>query len=77
MAEAPSVCNDAQRGENARKTSFLNYESPASTAELQARMLIMSNQFVDSGLCGSQSTPMPKALIPATSHHTVVGAIER
>jgi hypothetical protein len=26
-----------QQSENARKTSFLNYESPALTAELQAR----------------------------------------
>ena len=29
MAEAPSVCNDVQRGENARKKSFLNYKSAA------------------------------------------------
>jgi hypothetical protein len=27
-----------QAGENARKNSFLNYESPALTAELQARI---------------------------------------
>ena len=31
------VCNATQRGENKRKTSFLNYESPALTAELEAR----------------------------------------
>jgi hypothetical protein len=34
--ETPSICNGAQRGENTRKNSFLNYESPALTAELQA-----------------------------------------
>jgi hypothetical protein len=38
MAETPSVRNTAQAGENARKNSFLNYESPALTAELQARI---------------------------------------
>jgi len=32
-----SVSNDAQFGENLRKNSFLNYESPALTAELQAQ----------------------------------------
>jgi hypothetical protein len=30
--------NGAQRGENTRKNSVLNYESPALTAELQARI---------------------------------------
>jgi len=38
MAETPSVSNGAQRCENERKNSVLNYESPALTAELQARM---------------------------------------
>jgi hypothetical protein len=38
LAEAPSVGNAMQRSENGRKNSFLNYESPALTAELQARM---------------------------------------
>ncbi len=37
MAEAPSVREAVQRNENTRKNSFLNYESPALTAELQAR----------------------------------------
>jgi hypothetical protein len=32
----PSIRYGAQAGENARKKSFLNYESPALTAELQA-----------------------------------------
>ena len=36
MAKTPSVGNGAQAGENARKNSLLNYESPALTAELQA-----------------------------------------
>jgi len=35
--ETPSVRTTAQAGENERKNSFLNYESPALTAELQAR----------------------------------------
>ena len=38
MIEMPSVGKDAQSSENARKNSFLNYESPALTAELQARI---------------------------------------
>jgi hypothetical protein len=38
MAELPSVRDDVQRSENERKNSFLNYESPALTAELQARV---------------------------------------
>jgi hypothetical protein len=33
----PSVRNDVQRSEKTRKNSLLNYESPALTAELQAR----------------------------------------
>jgi len=33
-----SVGNAAQAGEKQRKNSFLNYESPALTAELQARI---------------------------------------
>ena len=37
MTETPSVRNGAQRSENSRKKSFSNYESPALTAELQAR----------------------------------------
>jgi len=35
--ETPSASNGVQAGENARKNSFLNYESPALTAELQAQ----------------------------------------
>ena len=35
-AKTPSVRNDAQACESTRKKSFLNYESPALTAELQA-----------------------------------------
>ena len=38
MTETPSVGNGVQRSENTRKNSFLNYESPALTAELQARI---------------------------------------
>ena len=37
MLGTPSVRNTVQRRENKRKNSFLNYESPALTAELQAR----------------------------------------
>ena len=37
MAEAPSVREAVQRSENTGKNSLLNYESPALTAELQAR----------------------------------------
>jgi hypothetical protein len=37
MAEMPSVRNGAQADENERKKPLLNYESPAPTAELQAR----------------------------------------
>ena len=37
MAEAPSFREALQRRENTRKNCFLNYESPALTAELQAR----------------------------------------
>ena len=37
MIEMPSVSNGVQRSEKKRKNSFLNYESPALTAELQAR----------------------------------------
>jgi hypothetical protein len=36
--ETPSVSVAVQRRENARKNSVLNYESPALTAELQARV---------------------------------------
>jgi hypothetical protein len=36
----PSVCDAMQRSENARRNPFLNYESPALTAELQARMVV-------------------------------------
>src|SRR5262245_45868859 len=36
-AETPSVGNGTQANENVRKNSFLNYESPALTAELQAQ----------------------------------------
>ena len=38
MTESPSVSNGVQRGENLRKLVSLNYESPALTAELQARI---------------------------------------
>jgi hypothetical protein len=37
-SQTPSVRNGAQAGENGRKISFLSYESPALTAELQARL---------------------------------------
>jgi hypothetical protein len=37
MIELPSVGNRVQRSENERKKLFSNYESPALTAELQAR----------------------------------------
>jgi hypothetical protein len=40
MTELPSASNDVQRSENKRKNSFLNYESPALTAELQARIIM-------------------------------------
>jgi len=43
MAEAPGVREAVQRNENTRKKSFLNYESPALTAELQARSLFTLN----------------------------------
>jgi hypothetical protein len=43
MTEIPSVGNDVQRCENTRKKFFLNYESPALTAELQARVAIQLN----------------------------------
>jgi hypothetical protein len=36
MAGTPSISNDVQRCDNKRKDSFLNYESRALTAELQA-----------------------------------------
>jgi hypothetical protein len=38
IPEVPSFGNAAQSGENERKNSSLNYESPALTAELQARV---------------------------------------
>jgi hypothetical protein len=38
MAKSPSVGNAVQRSEITRKISFFNYESPALTAELQARI---------------------------------------
>ncbi|PYK24102.1 MAG: hypothetical protein DME59_14635, partial [Verrucomicrobia bacterium] len=38
IAEIPSVRNAVRHCENERKNSFLNYESPALTAELQARI---------------------------------------
>ena len=38
MADTPSTRNGAQAGENGRKKAFLNYESPALTAELQAHL---------------------------------------
>ena len=40
MAEAPSVSIAVQHSENTRKNSFLNYESPALTAELQAQFAL-------------------------------------
>ena len=40
MAEAPSFSIAVQRSENTRKNSFLNYESPALTAELQAQFAL-------------------------------------
>jgi hypothetical protein len=38
MIEMPSIGNDVQSSEIMRKNSFLNYESPALTAELQAHL---------------------------------------
>jgi len=38
--ETPSVSIAVQRSENTRKNSFLNYESPALTAELQAQFAL-------------------------------------
>jgi len=38
MAGLPSVRDAVQSGEMTRKNSFLIYESPALTAELQARI---------------------------------------
>jgi hypothetical protein len=35
--ETPSIRDAVQASENSRKNSLLNYESPALTAELQAR----------------------------------------
>jgi hypothetical protein len=43
MAETPSIRDAARAGENMRKNSFLNYESPALTAELQAHMCCKTN----------------------------------
>jgi hypothetical protein len=43
MAKAPSVREAAQRSGNTRKNSFLNYESPALTAELQAPYVLKIN----------------------------------
>jgi len=37
MAKLPKVSNGAKRCEKVRKYPFLNYESPALAAELQAR----------------------------------------
>ncbi len=39
----PSIRDGMQRSENARENSVLNYESPALTAELQARVVSKSN----------------------------------
>ena len=38
MTETPSVRDGVQSSEIMRKNSFLNYESPALTAELQAHL---------------------------------------
>jgi hypothetical protein len=38
MGQTPSIGNGTQAGENERKNHFLNYESPALTADLQARV---------------------------------------
>jgi hypothetical protein len=43
MVETPIDSIAVQRSENTRKNSFLNYESPALTAELQARDAIQLN----------------------------------
>jgi len=40
MAEAPSFSIAVQRSENTRKNSFLNYESFALTAKLQAQFAL-------------------------------------
>jgi hypothetical protein len=39
MAKSPSIRDAVQSSEITRKNSFFNYESPALTAELQARFL--------------------------------------
>jgi hypothetical protein len=38
MTELPSVSNGVQHSENVRNSLVLNYESPALTGELQARI---------------------------------------
>ena len=44
--ETPSISDAVQRGENTRKKSLLNYESPALTAELQAHIFCKTNHAV-------------------------------
>jgi hypothetical protein len=49
------VGNGVQRSENMRKNSFLNYESPALTAELQARFRDANIQYSPSNVQHSMS----------------------
>ena len=55
MAETPSVRDGAQHCENKRKNSVLNYESPALTAELQARFRDANIQYSTSNVQHSMS----------------------
>jgi hypothetical protein len=45
MAELPRVSDAVLRSENTRTNAFLNYESPALTAELQARFRVANIQY--------------------------------
>src|SRR5436190_13117047 len=49
MVELPSVRDGVQRREKTRKNSFLNHESPALTAELQAVRSRIQSYFIASG----------------------------
>jgi hypothetical protein len=68
MTEMPRIGNGTQHCENKRKNSFLNYESPALTAELQAQFaidLIMANRLLTNpetiGVVCATPTPTPKS----------------
>ena len=55
MTETSNVGDPVQRSENTRKNSFLNYESPALTAELQARFRDANIQYSPSNVQHSMS----------------------